>query len=81
MSKKTRFTISQQFKLTIEAFMANKYNEYDLKVSGDGKSIWLLCSWTLSIVLSLSKKPSYFPQNTMFRKLGSVSALRQNLLC
>jgi hypothetical protein len=27
-------------------------------------------------------KPSrFFPQNTTFRKLGSVSVLRQNLLC
>jgi hypothetical protein len=33
----------------------------DLKVSGDGKSIWLLCSWTLSIVLYLSKnRPVFF---------------------
>jgi hypothetical protein len=56
--------------------------EYDLKVSGDGKSFWLLCSWTLSIVLSLSKKTAlFFPQNATFRKLGSVSVLRQNLLC
>jgi hypothetical protein len=34
--------------------------KYDLKVSGNCKSIWLLCSWTLSTVLSLSKKQDGF---------------------
>jgi hypothetical protein len=34
-----------------------------------------------SCCLYLKKTPVFFPENTAFRKLGSVSVLRQNLLC
>jgi hypothetical protein len=41
----------------------------------------ILCCWTLSLVLSLSKNPVLFIfQNTTFRRLDSVSIFRQNLL-
>jgi hypothetical protein len=46
----------------------------DLKVCDDGTLIQILCFWTLSIVLSLSKNAALFIyQNTTFRgERGSV---------
>jgi hypothetical protein len=41
----------------------------DLKVSGDGKSRWLLCSWTLSIVLRPEDGDrTQFPKCSVLRK-------------
>jgi hypothetical protein len=50
---------------------------YDLKVCDDGTLVKILCFWTLSIVLSLSKSTVLFIfQNTTFRRLYSVSVFR-----
>jgi hypothetical protein len=51
-------------------------NNYDLKVSGDG---WLLCSWTLSIVLSLSKKSPVFSSKHYVSETGFCLRPQANL--
>jgi hypothetical protein len=49
----------------------------DLKDCDDGILVRILCFWTLSIVLSLSKHTFLFVfQNTTFRRLDSVSVFR-----
>jgi hypothetical protein len=70
-------------------FLHPEVHRYDLKVCDDGKSVQLLCSWTLSIVLFfffLSKCPVYISKQRFgdwilslsSRKTYSVGSSRQS---
>jgi hypothetical protein len=59
----TSITADRQVHAYFEGTDSTKF-KLDLKVYGNGTLIQVLYFWTLSIVLSLSKKPSYLFSKT-----------------
>jgi hypothetical protein len=78
---KCEFFVTLVYGLFLLGFLRSLFL-YDLKVSGDGNQYgcYVLGHYPSSC-LYLKTVLFFFPQNTTFRKLGSVSILRQNQLC
>jgi hypothetical protein len=62
-------------------FISPSYCKYDLRVCDDGKLVHILCSWTLSIVSSLSKMLTKHVSEIGFNLRLQVKPTQSTCLC